>query len=88
MNKIQGTAVIRDRGQLTIPDKIRKSAAWATPLSAVSISIIKPDEIVIKPHGRHIDWEKILEGIKKARSIHGSGTKSALKFIQEDRLSH
>lgn len=81
-------SIIRDRGQLTIPDSIRKIADWIVPMSAVSISIMKPDEIVIKPHQKPINWDKIWEGIRKARSIHGKGNKSALEIIQQDRLSH
>lgn len=87
---MKAVSIIRDRGQLTIPDSIRKLVSWVTPSSAVSIFVVKPDEIIIKPHQyqKQIDWEKILEGIKRARSIHGKGKKSALEFIQEDRLSH
>ncbi len=81
-------SIIRDRGQLTIPDSIRKMVGWITPMSAVSISVVKADEIIIKPHVQRVDWDKIWKGIKKARSIHGKGKGSALKFIQQDRLSH
>ncbi len=88
MINTQGTAIIRERGQLTIPDSIRKLVNWVTPSSAVSISVIKPDEIIIKPHQKQVDWKQIWEGIRKARSIHGKGSKSASEFIQQDRLSH
>ena len=81
-------SIIRDRGQLTIPDSIRKIVNWITPMSAVSISVVKPDEIVIKPHQKQVDWDKIWKGIQKARSIHGKGKISTLEFIQQDRLSH
>lgn len=81
-------SIIRDRGQLTIPDSIRKVITWMNPMSAVTISVIKPDEIVIKPHQKDIDWDKIWEGIRKARSIHGKGKMSAVEFLQKDRFSH
>ncbi len=81
-------SIVRDRGQLTIPDSVRKVVSWITPMSAVSISVVKPDEIVIRPHQKHIDWDKIWDGIRKARSIHGKGKMSTLEFIQKDRLSH
>jgi len=81
-------SIIRDRGQLTIPDSIRKMINWLTPMSAVTISVIKPDEIVIKPHHPKVDWDKIWKGIRKARAIHGKGKMSTLEFIQQDRLSH
>jgi len=88
MINTQGTAIIRDRGQLTIPDSIRKVVKWATPLSAVTISVVNPDEIVIKPHKSQVDWDKIWEGIKSARAIKGKGRGSLSKFIAEDRYRH
>lgn len=81
-------SIIRDRGQLTIPDSIRKVITWINPMSAVTISVNRPDEIVITPHQQQIDWDKIWEGIRKARSIHGKGKLSTLEFIQQDRMSH
>lgn len=81
-------SIIRDRGQLTIPESIRRVATWATPLSAVSISVVKPDEIVIKPHKKEYDWDKIWEMVKKSRAIKGKGTGSAAEFIEQDRQSH
>ncbi len=88
MINTQGTAIIRDRGQLTIPDSIRKVVNWATPLSAVTISVVNPDEIVIKPHKSQVNWDKIWEGIKSARAIKGKGRGSLSKFIVEDRYRH
>lgn len=81
-------SIIRDRGQLTIPDEIRKAVSWIAPLSAVSISVVKPDEIVIKPHKNEYDWDKIWKGIRRARSIKGKGKSSLSKFIAEDRYRH
>ena len=85
---MKSVSIIRDRGQLTIPDSIRKIAKWANPMSAVSISVASSNEIRIRPHEKPVDWDSLLDGIKRARSIHGSGKKSAIEFIQEDRLSH
>jgi len=81
-------SIIRDRGQLTIPDSIRKIITWMTPMSAVTISVIKPDEIVIKPHAKVIDRDTIWNLIKKARSIKGKGNKSGSEFLLKDRTSH
>ncbi|MBI2036414.1 hypothetical protein HYT17_02190 [Candidatus Microgenomates bacterium] len=80
--------IIRDRGQLTIPDSIRNLVSWAAPSSAVSISVVESDEIVIKPHQRQYDWDKIWEGIKKSRAIHGKGKMSASEILMKDRKSH
>ena len=81
-------SIIRERGQLTIPDSIRRLVNWVTPSSAVSISIIKPDEIVIKPHQTQVNWSEIWENIRKSRSISNKGTMSASEFLNQDRKSH
>ena len=85
---MQAVSIIRDRGQLTIPDAIRKLAPWVNPMSAVTISVMKSDEIVIKPHKREYDWDKIWEMVKRSRAIKGKGSGSALQFIAKDRRSH
>lgn len=88
--RLQTTGIIRDRGQLTIPEPIRKIIGWASPLSAVSISIVHPDEIVIRPHRpqKEVDWDRIWKGIKRSRSLKGKGSGSLSKFIAEDRYRH
>ena len=87
--KLQTISIIRSRGQLTIPDSIRRIVSWVTPMSAVTVSVVKPDEIVIKPHQTQVDWDKIWAGIRKARAIKGKGeTLSAAEFINKDRKSH
>lgn len=85
---MKAVSIVRGRGQLTIPDSIRRVVPWVTPMSAITISVMQPDEIVITPHQKEIDWDKIWKGIRKARSIHGKGKMSTLEFIQQDRLSH
>lgn len=61
---MQIISIIRGRGQLTIPDSIRQIVTWVTPSSAVSITVTKPDEIVIKPHQVMIDWKKFGKALK------------------------
>lgn len=80
--------IIRDRGQLTIPDDIRKVVSWVNPMSAVSITVINPDEIVIRPHQVRYDWDKIWDNVRKARAIKGKGNQSATEFLEQDRSSH
>ena len=81
-------SIIRERGQLTIPDSIRKMVGWISPLSAVSISVVKPDEIVIRPHQTLIDTKTIWDMIHNSRSIAGKGTESGASFVAKDRDSH
>jgi bifunctional DNA-binding transcriptional regulator/antitoxin component of YhaV-PrlF toxin-antitoxin module len=81
-------SIVRDRGQLTIPDSIRQIVDWVIPMSAVTISVIKPDEIIITPHQRQINWDQIWENIRKSRAIKGKGNISAVEFLERDRNSH
>jgi len=83
-------SIVRDRGQLTIPYSIRKVVNWITPMSAISISVVRPDEIIIKPHQQHVDWDKIWSLVKASRAIKGKSksTESTVEFLEKDRHSH
>ena len=88
MSKVQGTVVIRDRGQLTIPEKIREVRPWASPVSVVTISSVKPNEIIIQPYAQvNVDWNKIWTNIEKSRSQKGKKV-TLSEFIVEDRSKH
>ena len=80
-------SIIRDRGQLTIPNEIRRTVGWIVPMSAVSISVVKPDEIVIRPHQyqKPVDWDKLWKQIKRVRAFKGKGRGNLSAFIIEDR---
>ena len=52
-------------------------------MSAVSITIVNPGEIVIKPQEVRVDWDEIWAGIKKVRAIKGKGvTVSTVEFYK------
>lgn len=88
MGKVQVTSIIRDRGQLTIPETVRRVVRWTSPSSVVTLSVERSNEITIKPHGEQkiIDWKAIWNNINLARSFKGRNeTKSALALITEDR---
>ena len=80
-------SIIRNRGQLTIPDSIRVLRQWASTNSAVTISSDRPDEIIIRPHKKEYDWDKMWKLINKSRSFKGKGGNLS-KFISEDRYTH
>lgn len=81
-------SIIRNRGQLTIPDSIRALRNWTRTNSAVAVTSERPDEIIIKPFKKQYDWDKIRELIKRARAIKGKGEGSASEFLERDRRSH
>ena len=85
---MKAVGIIRDRGQLTIPDSIRKVVNWASPMSAVSISVTKPDEIIIRPHSHKLDSAEIWENIRKSRNIKARSNLSTLEILDKDRQSH
>ena len=84
--KAQTIAVIRGRGQLTIPESIRGVFKWVNPASVVTLTIEKPDEIIIRPHRtkRQIDWGEIWNKVKLSRSFIGKRGNLS-EFIFEDR---
>ena len=88
---VQVVGIIRNRGQLTIPDKIRETFRWLTPSSTVTITSQKPDEIVIRPYTqseKKIDWDKIWKQIKRVRAFKGEGRGNLSQFIAQDRETH
>lgn len=88
MNQIiQTTGIIRQRGQLTLPDNIRDNIDWATAGSIVTIKTTKSDEIVIQPYSpqKEIDWDKLWRDLNRIRSYKGKYHGSLSKFIIKDR---
>lgn len=87
---MQTTAIVRQRGQLTIPDFIREVTSWITPGSVVSISRNRADEIVIKPQTsqKKVDWDRLWNKIQIARSFKGEYKGSLSEFIINDRQNH
>ena len=85
----KNVVIVRNRGQITIPNSIRKSVEWVNPMSAVSISVVKPDEIVLKPQIRLVDRNKLWEMVEQSRSQGiGRATQSSAEFLENDRRSH
>ena len=83
------TAVVRQRGQLTIPDQVRQMVGWLQTGAVVGVEV-EDEEVRIKPHAKvktAIDWDKVWRGIELARSFKGKrGNLSAM--IAKDRESH
>jgi bifunctional DNA-binding transcriptional regulator/antitoxin component of YhaV-PrlF toxin-antitoxin module len=88
------TATIRQRGQLTIPDLIRKKFSWLKENAVVSIAASSGGEVIIKPlivqgASDKPNWNEIWRRIYLTRSFRGrTKDKSLSQFIVEDRLRH
>lgn len=80
-------SIIRERGQLTIPDAIRKNAPWVRPLSSVTLTVT-PTEIVIRPQGDSSkkEWDLLWHSIGLSRSLRGKRV-SLSEFITKQRES-
>lgn len=89
--QMQATAIVRQRGQLTIPDFIREITAWIVPGSVVSISRNMAEEIVIKPYvhsKRGINWDKLWRDLERVSSYKSKYKGSLSEFIINDRQNH
>ena len=89
MSNLQSTTTIRQRGQLTIPDPIRKDVDWTTVGSIVTVAVEKPDKIIISPYSpvKKLNWNKLWRDIERVRSYKGKGGGNLSRFIAEDRES-
>lgn len=89
MKTLQGTAIIRDRGQLTIPEKMREVLKWSSTNSVVSLYTTEKGELLIKPFvaNKEPDWDTIWANIERSRSYKGKNGNLS-KFISLDRESH
>ncbi|MBI2010352.1 MAG: AbrB/MazE/SpoVT family DNA-binding domain-containing protein [Candidatus Chisholmbacteria bacterium] len=88
--QLQTTSIVRQRGQLTIPDSIRGKVNWVAPGSVVTLAQTKADEIIIRPHTSSqtkINWEKLWLDIERVRSYKGKGGGNLAAFIAKDRES-
>lgn len=88
---ISSTAIIRQRGQLTIPDSIRDALSWLKTDTVVAITPKSPDELVITPYKKsasdRVNWDEIWRKIKLTRSFKGKRGNLS-RFIAEDRKHH
>lgn len=88
MVAIQSTAIIRDRGQFTIPDKIRQAIHWVKTDSVISISVLPNNELNIRPFEHaHTDWDDVWRRVKRSQSLRGKRGKLS-QFITKDREHH
>jgi bifunctional DNA-binding transcriptional regulator/antitoxin component of YhaV-PrlF toxin-antitoxin module len=89
MLKTQGTAIMRDRGQLTIPEKIRQLIHWSSPNSVVTVTANTKDELIIRPFKEQtqVDWETVWLKIGLSRSFSGENGNLS-DFILRDREAH
>lgn len=89
MSNIEEISVVRDRGQLTIPNVIRATVNWLRPSAVVRIKTSKPNEIIIHPHHQETktEWEEIWDSIHLARSFTGKRGRLS-KFIEQERQQH
>lgn len=86
MKEKRSIGIIRQRGQLTIPDSIRKAVGWLKPETVVDVSVTTPEEITIRPYeGKHkANHQELWDEINAIRSLPGQAGNLS-EFIDHDR---
>ena len=81
--------IIRQRGQITIPESLRQSHDWLKTDSVVLLSTEGEEKLVIKPiHAeKKPDWKKIWRLINLSKSFKGKRGNLS-EFIAKDRYRH
>ncbi|KKW20366.1 MAG: hypothetical protein UY64_C0050G0003 [Parcubacteria group bacterium GW2011_GWA1_51_12] len=87
------TATVRQRGQITIPDKIRSELPWLAGGSVIHIFPIDGKSFVVKPYQhelqKKVDWKKVWQMIRLTRSFKSMRSDvSASQFVIKDRQRH
>lgn len=86
---MQETVVIRQRGQITIPKKLRDKIDWLSEDSVVGV-VVTEEEVCLSPKKKvdsRFNWKEIWEKINLSRSFIGKKGNLS-EFISKDRLSH
>lgn len=86
---MNNVSIIRQRGQLTIPDSIRKQATWARADAVVEVSLKNNNEILVRPHAskKAVDRQQLkanLSAVSDANAKFGR-TIDLTQFIIDDR---
>lgn len=80
--KNKHVTILRDRGQLTIPDSVRKSHPWLQKDQPISLITESPDSITLKPYLQ----QKVLN-LQKLQEFwrNQTPTQDSVEFIRWDR---
>lgn len=80
--KNKQVTILRDRGQLTIPDSIRKTHPWLQTNMPISITTDSPNTITLTPYTpqKRVDLEKLQKFWENQ-----DPTKDSVEFIRWDR---
>lgn len=84
------TAIIRKRGQMTIPDEIREKSSWLTADSVVTLQRLGDETLLLRPYVSQKtpdDWKKLWKMIRRVRSFKGARGNLS-QFIVKDRETH
>lgn len=84
---MKSTSIIRERGQLTIPDTIRDSLTWLYPLSAVDITICDENTVMVSPHAykKQLTWSECIQKIELAQTFPSDSKVTSDAIISADR---
>ena len=78
--------IVRGRGQLTLPEQLRKKLNWLSKNSAVEIWAKNLGEVVLRPARQNPDlWNTVWEGIEESRSYESTHISNLSQKISVDR---
>lgn len=92
-NGIQKNIIVRERGQLTIPKKMREYLGWIKKNAVITISVPDEKTLLITPpdntadQKKEVDWDKIWKNIELVRSFKGKRGNLS-RFVIKDRKNH
>jgi len=86
---MNATAIIRQRGQLTIPGKIRSDLSWMQTNSTISIRKTVDEKVILEPLQKTqiINWKSLRSQLKRVSNYKGKRGNLS-QFIIEDRERH
>lgn len=92
MSKHHITGVVRQRGQLTVPEPIRRALDWLKPDAVVDFIVDGINEIRIQPYKekktQFATWEELKAEMERIRSFPGKHKGSLSDFVAKDRYRH
>lgn len=83
---LRETTVIRQRGQLTIPDSFRDRLSWLRPKNVVSLESHFDNRITLAPYhsDEEVDWKRWRRKLGRVQAFRGRGGNLS-DFISRDR---
>lgn len=83
---LRETTIIRQRGQLTIPDSFRDRLSWLRPKNVIFLESHADNRITLAPYrsDEEVDWAGLKRKLSRVQAFRGRGGNLS-DFIRRDR---